>query len=188
MADVRVRFDDTAEGAAKIADDIAAKLVTQITDETERAIRNAIAQAIRDGIPPYDAARMIVPMIGLRSDQVQAAMKYREELIDNGLSIDKVNEKVDAYSDELLSSRADSIARTEIMDALNAGQDEAFQQAQDDGLLSDNATKEIVLTDDACDECVAIADDGPIPIADSFPDDGPPFHPNCRCTIAIAEP
>jgi hypothetical protein len=99
----------------------AAKLVTEITDETERAIRNVIAKAIHDGVPPYDAARMIVPTIGLRSDQTQALVKYREQLIDNGLSLDKVNEKVDAYADDLLTSRAETIARSEIMDALNEG-------------------------------------------------------------------
>jgi hypothetical protein len=188
MADINVRFDDTADAATKAAEKAAAKLVTEITDETERAIRNVIAKAIHDGIPPYDAARMIVPTIGLRSDQTQALVKYREQLIDNGLSLDKVNDKVDAYADELLTSRAEMIARSEIMDALNAGQEESYRQAQEDGYLSANATKEVILTDDACQECVDIADEGPVPIDEDFSEDGPPFHPNCRCTTAIATP
>jgi len=185
---ITFRFDDTAESAVKAAEKMAAQKIVEITDETEKNIRNLIAEAIRDGIPPYDAARTIVPMIGLTSAQGQAALKYRKELIDNGLTLEKVNEKTDKYADELLKSRADSIARTEILDALNTGQDEAWQQAQDKGLLSDNATKEVILTDDACDECVAIAAEGPVPIGDDFSEDGPPFHPRCRCTTAISTP
>jgi hypothetical protein len=185
---INFRFDDTAEGAAKLAEQMAGKLITEITDETERAIRNVITEAIREGIPPYDAARMVVPMIGLRSDQAQAVMNYREQLIDNGLAIDTVNKKVDEYSDELLTSRSETIARSEIMDALNAGADEAYSQAQEKGLLSEDATKEVILTDGACEECVSIADEGPVPINEDFSEDGPPFHPNCRCTTAIATP
>lgn len=181
-------FDDTAERAAKIAEDTAARMITQITDETERNIRSLIAEAIREGIPPYDAARLIVPMIGLTAAQGQAALKYRAQLIDNGLSLDKVNSKVDDYADTLLQSRGEMIARTEILGALNAGTEEAYEQAQDAGLLSDQATKEVILSDDACEECVAIADNGPVPIEDSFSEDGPPFHPHCRCTTGIATP
>jgi hypothetical protein len=181
-------FDDKAERAVKEAERMAAQMIVEITNETERNIRNLVAEAIREGIPVYDAARMIVPMIGLTSAQGQAVLKYREELINNGLSLDSVNEKVDSYSDDLLDRRADNIARTEILDALNSAQDEAFQQAQDDGLLSADATKEVILSDDACPICVEIADEGPIPLSDSFDDDGPPFHPQCRCTIGISTP
>ncbi len=186
--DITFRFNSTLPGAVKAAEAQAAEKIVEITDATEASIRTLIAEAIRDGIPPYDAARTIVPMIGLTSAQGQAALKYRKQLIDSGLTLEKVNAKTDRYADELLRSRADTIARTEILDALNTGADEAWQQAQDAGLLSDNATKEVILTDDACEECVAIAAEGPVPIGDDFSEDGPPFHPNCRCTTAISEP
>lgn len=185
---VDYRFDDTATRAAKIAAQDAAAMVTQITEETERNIRNLITAAIRDGIPPYDAARMIRPMIGLTSAQGQAAMKFRATLIDSGLTLDKVNAQTDRYADKLLAQRADSISRTEILGALNAGQDEAYAQAQDDGYLTKGATKELILSDDACPICQDIADDGPIPVSDDFPDGGPPIHPQCRCTTGIATP
>lgn len=185
---ISFRFDSQAEAAVKAAEEMAGKMITEITNETEANIRNLIAEAIRSGIPPYDAARTIVPLIGLTSAQGQAVFKYRVELIDNGLAIGKVNEQVDKYADELLVSRGDTIARTEILDALNSGQDEAWQQAQDEGLLTANATKEVIITEDACEVCVAIADEGPVPIGDDFSDDGPPFHPRCRCTVAISTP
>lgn len=185
---ITFRFDDTLPAAEKAATNVVENLITEISDETEKNIRNVVATAVREGIPVYDAARTIRPLIGLTSSQGQAVLKYRTELVDNGLTLEKVNDKVDAYSDELLRGRADSIARTEILDALQAGQDEAWAQAQDAGLLSDNATKEVILTDDACEECVGIAEEGPVPIDDDFSEDGPPFHPQCRCTTAISTP
>lgn len=182
------RFDDKAEAAVAEAEKMAGALITEITDETEKNIRNLIATAISDGIPVYEAARTIVPLIGLTSAQGQAVLKYRETLINNGLTLEKVNDSVDSYAEELLNKRADNIARTEILDALNSGQDAAWQQAQDDGLLSQEATKELILSDDACPICVDIADEGPIPIGDDWSEDGPPFHPQCRCTEGISAP
>jgi len=185
---INFRFDGANEEAIAAAEKMAAKMITEITKETEKNIRNLIAEAIREGIPPYEAARTIVPLIGLTSAQGQAVLKYRAELIDNGLSIDKVNSEVDDYAEELLGKRADAIARTEILDALNAGQEEAWAQAQSAGLLSDDATKEVILSDNACPICVDIADNGSVPIGEDFAEDGPPFHPHCRCTVAIAQP
>lgn len=182
------KFDDTAEKAANVAAKFAAQMVTEISKQTATAIRGVIADSIREGIPPYDAARMIVPMIGLTSAQAQAVKKYRAELIDNGLTLEKVNEKVDDYGDELLAKRGEAIARTEILDALNDAQDLAWVQAQDAGFLTANAMKEVILSEDACPICVAIADNGPVPVGDDFSEDGPPFHPHCRCTVGISTP
>lgn len=182
-------FDTEDEDAIAAALEQAGAMITGITDETEAAIRSMIGEAIREGVPPYDAARAISSMIGLTSAQGQAALKYRKQLIDNGLTLTKVNEKVDEYADELLGERANTIARTEIMDALNAGQDEAWLQAQADGYLSPDATKEWITTpDDAlCDECEAM-DGHTVAIGDDFAEGDPPLHPNCRCTTGIAEP
>jgi hypothetical protein len=182
------KFDDTAEDAAKHAEELAAQMVKDISAETEQAIRNAVAEAIREGIPPYDAARLIVPLIGLTSAQAQAVMKYREKLIDNGLTLEKVNEKVDQYADDTLARRGDAIARSEILDALNTAQEDAWAQAQDAGLLSPDATKIVILSDNPCQICQDIEAEGPVPIDEGFSEDGPPFHTNCECTEGIDTP
>jgi len=185
---INFRFDNKADKAVEAAARRAGRAVTSVTKEVQANIRNLITAAIRDGIPPYDAARTIVPLIGLTPQAGQAVLKYRRELINAGLTLEKVNEKVDKYADEKLRERGEMIARTEIMDALNEGADKALEQAQDKGLLTDDATKEVILDPDACEECVAIASQGPVPVGDDFSEDGPPFHPQCRCTIAIATP
>lgn len=187
-AHLTYRFDDDAPEAVAAAEKNAAKRIVEISKATERNIKGLIADAIRDGVPPYEASRNIVTMIGLTAAQGQAVSKYREELIDSGLTLEKVNDKVDDYSDELLSSRGDTIARTEILDALNTGQEAAWEEAQALGYLSEEATKVVILAGDACPFCEAIAKQGPVPLGESFSEDGPPFHPRCRCSEAIQTP
>jgi hypothetical protein len=181
-------FDDKAEGAAAVAEKQAAAMIANITSETEANIRQLIAQAIRSGKSPYDAAEEIRNLIGLTAAQGQAAQKYKQQLIDSGLSATKAAEKAAEYADELLDLRAETIARSEIMDALNGGQDEAWQQAQDEGLLSDSATKEWIVTEtETCEECLSY-DGKQVPVGEEFPEGDPPLHPNCRCTLGIGHP
>lgn len=186
---VTFTFDGKNKEAQTAALDQAARMVTEITDETEKAIRLIIAKSIKQGIPPYDAASHILPLIGLTSAQAQAVIKYREQLEASGLASGKVDSEVDDYADRLLESRADAIARTEIMDALNEGQNAAWLQAQEDGVLTEGATKEWITTPDelTCEYCAPM-DGKTVPIDEEFKEGDPPLHPNCRCTIAIGQP
>lgn len=181
---VSFSFDAKATTAIKVAERQAGDMVQRITKETASAIQGAVARALRDGVPPYDAARAIKSVIGLNTTQAQAVLTYRETLIDNGLNISRVDTQVSKYADKLLDSRARTIARTEIMDAVNTGQVESWQEAMDVGLLSQDAKKEWI-TADPCDDCVEY-DGDTVPIDDEFEDGDPPLHPNCRCTLGIA--
>jgi len=181
-------FDDKAEEAVAEALRMAGKLITNISKTTEKNIRRLIAQAIQEGIPPRQAARLIQPLIGLDLVQGQAVNSFRDELIESGLSQAVITKKVDTYTKRLLRQRAVKISRTEILDALNAGQERSWRQAQKDGLLSVGATKVVILTPGACVICRGVAGAGAKPIGESFDLRGPPFHPSCRCTIAIQTP
>lgn len=100
---------------------------------------------------------------------------------------------VSAYDDILAAvgdeSRADMIARTEVMAAANEGQQAAWDGAVDAGLLTGNEQVEWIATSDACDDCDAL-DGETRPIDGEYDDsdaaDGPPLHPNCRCTEGIS--
>ena len=185
---IEFAFDDKAEEAVAEALELAAKLVTSISKQTEANIRRLIAQAISEGIPIQEAARLIQPLIGLDVVQGQAVDTFRKQLIKNGLSVSKITKQVDRYKNRLLKQRALKISRTEILNALNAGQERSWKQAQTDGLLTARATKQVVLTPGACVICRGVAGREAVPIGHSFFLPGPPFHPNCRCTIAIATP
>lgn len=88
-------------------------------------------------------------------------------------------------------ARAETIARTETMTASNEGQQEAWDQAVEDGLLTGNEQQEWIVTPDdrLCPICEPMdgvkADlDGTFQV-DGDDIDGPPAHPNCRCTIGL---
>lgn len=98
----------------------------------------------------------------------------------------------DAIADEIGDdARAEVIARTETMAAANAGQQEAWSQAVDSGLLTGDERQVWIVTPD--DRLCAICEpmDGETAPLDGTFDvdgddlDGPPAHPNCRCTVAL---
>ncbi len=181
------RFDATLPAAQRAAARHAARLVKGVSEETRRGIRAAIVRAIREGQPPFEAARAIQPMIGLNAQQVQAALNYRAELIDQGLTLQFVDRKVDRYVQKKLRERAKTIARTEVMNALNAGQEESWRQAQRAGLLPKGQKKVWIVTPDdrLCPICEPMRD-AVAEVGKPFLIPGPPAHPRCRCAVGIA--
>ncbi len=93
---------------------------------------------------------------------------------------------LDAVGDE---DRADMIARTETMWAANEGQQQGWDAAVEAGLLPQNAQVVWIATaSEACEICEGL--DGATrdldgEYEDSEGADGPPQHPNCRCTEGI---
>lgn len=177
-------FAGEAREAAEVASKTAAKLVTAISKETEANLRNLITMAIRQGMPVYDAARAIRGMIGLNQRQGQATMNYRSRLIEMGTPIARVDRLVQRYADRQLRLRAETIARTEVMSALNQGQLQSWKQAKKDGLLGKNPKKEWSTTDNACPICGPM-DGQQVPLEGSFGIADPPVHPRCRCTVNL---
>lgn len=148
MATVGFKFDAKNLEAQKVAAKQAAKMITKVSNETKDAIRMLVARSIREGIPPYEAARMIRSMVGMTGPQSIAAINYRTELIDQGLNLDRVNTLADRYVKKKIRERAIMIARTEIMGALNTGVLQSWKQAQKEGFLGKNAAKEVIVTPD----------------------------------------
>lgn len=184
-------FDGKNLRAQAVAARRAAELVTGISEVTRAALRVLITRSIREGIPPYDAARIIVSMVGLTERQAAAVWTYRVSLINSGLSPAKVDLAVERYAKRKLRERAITIARTETMKALNAGALEAARQAKRDGLLGRNPQKEWIVAGDekTCPACAPM-DGVQVPLKAPFVTilgsvQGPPLHPRCRCTQAI---
>lgn len=84
-------------------------------------------------------------------------------------------------------TRAELIARTEIMTAANEGQRQAWDQAAEAGFLSGDERRVWIAAGDACPLCDAL-DGEETDLGGSYSGDGgdgPPLHPNCRCTEGI---
>lgn len=91
----------------------------------------------------------------------------------------------------MITYRATTIARTEVIRSQNAGQQAVWEQYQQEGLLPMNATKVWIVTPDdrLCKRCRPL-DGQEAPVRGEFDTDVgglgyPPLHSNCRCTHSI---
>lgn len=112
-----------------------------------------------------------------------------EQSFEGNFDVDDLTDRIS----ELIGDpeRAELIARTETMRASNEGQQEAWDQAVEEGLLTGNEEQEWIVTPDdrLCPECepfdaVTAALGGTFE-ADGTESDGPPLHPRCRCTLGL---
>ena len=186
---VPFRFDGDNPDAQRAAAKRAADFVVGISRSQREAVRAIILRSIRDGIPPLDAARLIRDVVGLDPRRANAVANYREELVRQGSA--NVSGLVDRYAERQLRNRAETIARTEILEALNAGALESWRQARADGYLTGDAEKEWIVTPDdlLCPICEPL--DGerrPVEVPFSGGVMMPPQHANCRCAAAPVEP
>jgi len=170
----------------------------RIVSGTLDGIRQVIVDAFEGGGHPFEQARTIRKMIGINARQARALGNFRRKLMGDGVRPAVVEKRVDAYYTRLLNARAKTIARTETIRASNAGQQEAWDQAAEQGLL-DRATirrKWIVTPDDRlCPICRAIPklNEGGVALGEPFRTDvgpriAPPAHPQCRCATGLMRP
>lgn len=183
-------FDKTNPRAQAFALRESSKLITEVGQETIKAVQELIEQAFEEGIPPEELKYQIKQIVGLRSDQISALQKFAEG--------DVTEFEIDRYWNELLNDRALLIARTEVNRSANAGQTELWKQAEDEGLLPPGTKRMWIAT--------MIDDDTPDPrtreehaemhgqirgLDEPFTKrDGTPIEPgeetNCRCSEGIA--
>lgn len=107
---------------------------------------------------------MLRGMVGDAVEQGWTAAELQGQLIDNY-----------AFSPQ----RALVVARTEAAFARNQG---ALIGAKASGVVK---RKVWVPDDDACEDCLACADGGPVGLDEDFEGgvSAPPLHPNCRCSV-----
>jgi SPP1 gp7 family putative phage head morphogenesis protein len=92
--------------------------------------------------------------------------------LERGDSVDTIGR---ALRDVVASpSRAEMIAHTETARAQSAATADVYQ-------ANGVSQWDLLLADDACDDCVAVSEAGPYDASDT--DDAPPVHPRCRCAM-----
>lgn len=218
---VEMRFDLKNERSVAFLREYNFSLVTEISTRTIEGIRQVILEGQNAGLSPKKQAERIKEFIGLTVAQANAVDNYRRAL-ENGdyqnalrrqlrdrrsdktlqrnslkgtrLSAKQIDALVERYEQRMIRYRAEMIARTETLRAANYGIREAWQQAQQQGLIHAEARKGLIITNDErrCDFCLetkkmnasGVLLSAPF-ITPAGPMDGPPFHPHCRCTIAL---
>lgn len=176
----------------------AAEMVTHISREQRRLLRNHVMNSHLSGIPPMDLAREIRGIVGLTPKWQGAVVRYHRGLLAKGTSPELASKQTAKYHARLRTARAKMIARTEVMRAENEGKVMGWKRAISLGLLSVGGVKKwhTAITN-VCPVCLPM--DGQTTDLDStfrVSDAGgrswdvrtPPSHPHCRCTLTYEPP
>jgi len=136
---VKTVFDITNPKAVDWIRAHAAELVKlNIMPESQQAIREIIERGFLEGIPPAKMARMIREQIGILPKHQIAVDKYRKWLIDvKGRTVADADRLAATYAKKLIRYRATVIARNETMVASKQGQSFLWQQAIDEGEITE---------------------------------------------------
>lgn len=173
----------------------AGALTKDISDDAKLAIKRVLSNAFEYGGSPKEQAEALKQFIGLTPKMQEQVDKYRKALEAHGLLQDEVSKLVAEMTEKKLQERCENIARTETINAANAGLKLAWQQAQHDGLLNENWVETWVVTPDdrLCPFCSAMSGKQ-IPIGGKFSSSmdgskisGPGLHSRCRCTVMLTE-
>lgn len=188
-------FDMTNPYAAQYARSEVGRLISGITQSTQEGIQRLIERGIVEGIDVRTSARQIRNMVGLTGQQADWVMNYEMRLLDRGIG--DIDAKVERYANKLIRQRANTISRTETLDATNSGQQAAWKAAQDQGFLDkDVRVTWIVARDERlCEVCAPMPmmeENRNVKVGGFFTTgDGRRItrpqetHPNCRCTTAL---
>lgn len=165
--------------------------IREVEEETRKAVRVIIEEALKYGGHPYETAREIRQHIGLTERQTMSILNYQRKLDESGRSQTRVDNMVDSQIRRMIRMRAETIARTETIDAANQGQLLHWEDMAEKGYIDTRYIKKKWSTtpdDRLCPVCMAISGE----IADinqSFSWGGmrPTRHPKCRCSISLVE-
>jgi hypothetical protein len=151
---VNLSFDPGSADAARLMRQSLLEFIREIVDAQRKAIRTVLARALKEGMSPIEASRLFRDQIGLTQRQMGAVSNYRSLLqsgssealdrtlrdrrfdssvsraIDRGvqLSTSQIDRMVSRYQERMLSMRAETIARTEMLSVTNAARHQAMIQ------------------------------------------------------------
>lgn len=210
------RFDEDTQRRLR---DILDGLIVDLSDTAKETIHSVVMDGVRAGDSFDDIAKNIRDTISLTKSQAQAVANYRRDLesldqnalnralrdtafdsriqdaIDSGdfLPDALMDDAVNAYLENYLDYRADTIARTESLRAGNSGLLDGYQQAVDRGVMPAEAVTrhwQAAIDERTCPVCLSIVENNPKGVglnepfeSDDGPVDDPPVHVNCRCTV-----
>lgn len=181
-------------------------LITNCCNEQVSAIRYLIAEAESLNMSSAETARYIRPTVGLTERQAAANLRHynsvktqlradhprmKEESIER-----KARTAAAKYAERQQRYRAETIARTEIAQAYNAGADAFIREAIRHDLMPEMKKEwSTALDERVCKECQAL-EGVQISMDDSFETQSgrrnvtvllPPLHPRCKCAVKYVE-
>ena len=191
--DALLTFDNADALALAWARENSGALIRDITSDQLAGIRAMLAETVDPATSTsvYDLARMLRGTVGLTERQRLAVVNYRASRLAAGMSQDRVRSSTAKYAEAKLRERAETIARTETIAAVNEGQAASWRQGERLGFFSRMERVWIVTPDDRlCPLCQKMKGQR-APITGFFltpsmvPVATPPAHPRCRCAQGL---
>ena len=148
-----------------------------------------VGETILD-LPSEEAARIAKEhaakaVVGINKQTIKLFQDAVEKAIKEQSAPQGLSQLLRQVEEDMVKSRADTIARTEMSDAFG----EASLQRLNRGGIK---YKQLIPSPGACEICLGIVANGPVPIDEPFVDDDDeeydrsPIHPNCRCATVGA--
>lgn len=127
----------------------AGKLVKGMAETSVVSIRRIIFNGVLAGMGSEATGRVLRSVVGILPQHADAVTSYIQGLRESNYSPNQVAHYGEIYANRLRMYRAEMVARTETMTAANAGQQEAWMQMLDAGILQGHRTwKEWMVTED----------------------------------------
>lgn len=191
---VSFAFDRARQAASTWAKKRAGALISEVTQKQRKSIRDYISSTLAADMPRSQVSRNIRNIVGLTVEQAQwVDNRYVQVLtraLNDGMSearaAAKAEKAAEAYQKRVLSYRAETIARTEILTASHEGRRQAWEQGIEEGFISPSSLQEWSTNEDGreCELCLEM-NGVQVPIGQEFPAGEPPLHPNCRCDVLL---
>jgi hypothetical protein len=189
--DVGLGFSITRDDVTSWVRSTSDNIIGYLSDAQADGIQRVIAEVMDQGLSVNRATSLLLDgdLVGLTPRDVNAVFNSLRRDQAAGVSLGEADQRAVEYTQRLLASRAQSIARTEMSRASTQGKLSMWRQAIQDGDMQFGAQKEWVAQEGCCDDCDDL-DGEQVDVADTFSsgDDGPPLHPSCACSVDIVSP
>ena len=170
-------------------------LIVAITDQQRNAVRDLVRTVVAGGGTTDSVQKHIRQVVGLDPRRASALANFALYTTAHATQTPKgqaaAQRAIDRYRQRLLRSRAEVIARTEVLTSMNQGQQEAWIEAKNRGEIGAGLVKRWIVTPDdrLCPYCAPLHGqqvqvDQPFktPYGDKMT---PPAHPQCRCAQGL---
>lgn len=192
-----------------------AELVKQLNDTSRGAVRAIVRAGVESGRHPKKLAEDVRSVIGLTEQQATAVARRRAYLLSGdaqwkpgevvdplddrprswpartGMTPERANQLADKYADQLLTQRAENIARTESLTAVNHGRVALWDQLVSDGAMKGQQEWDASGDRAVCEKICRPMHGKRVPLGAEWelPDGAtviaPPGHPSCRCVVRL---
>ena len=153
---IDVAFNVQDPEALAAIDAYTGRQITAISQTTREAVQGIVRRAFESGTPITQQINEIAELVGLTPRQAESLARFRQGLLDAGEKPGRVQELVERRAQTVRRMRAESISRTEGLNAAHLGQQQRWEQSVRDGLLDPTRLRRFwILGPRACPEVCA---------------------------------